>query len=603
MARTRSLLFVVVVVLILAAALRILELSRLPPGFSVDEIANIQVSETARRLGTIASFYNVGNSTNGHEGLYPVLQALVTSVIGDGLFCYRVLAFWCGLLSVALMYALVRRLFGRFAGLAASIALCVTFWPVLLSRSAVRETLLLPLFLATLLALAWVVHLRRETRPEAPSTLAYTLLALLIAALAYTHWTGLVVMPLVVVYFAFLVLTRQPISRRIVSFAMFGLVVAAILAIPYITFTLRSPSLSGLHVYWATRPQNIGVLLTNAFKTLASIFFTGDSAPQHNLPGSALIGPLAALFFVIGLVGALRAWRKPNMMLVVLALVFGLLPAIWSGTEPNFANMVIALPGIMALIGLGASIAAARLWKTASPISDPRALGAALLIAAVSAAITAWMFFGVWNGSSAVSDAYRGQLGRLAVYLDHTSDNLTTTMCTYNLMSTKTVMSDSALLDLMSHNQDEHLRFSDCLSGLVLTSGGGPQRIAFADPSAADTMSAPSSPWMPDAHAVIPDGLPVTAAVQISVEKELADALGKLTLSHVEWAPGVPGTSPDVTATLPVRMGGYLTFQGYSPDSTKAYKPSDTVTLVTYWRTDGVPIPYLCIFIDILRNS
>jgi len=153
----------VVVVLILAAALRILELSRLPPGFSVDEIANIQVSETARRLGTIASFYNVGNSTNGHEGLYPVLQALVTSVIGDGLFCYRVLAFWCGLLSVALMYALVRRLFGRFAGLAAAIALCVTFWPILLSRSAVRETLLLPLFLATLLALAWVVHLRRET--------------------------------------------------------------------------------------------------------------------------------------------------------------------------------------------------------------------------------------------------------------------------------------------------------------------------------------------------------------------------------------------------------------------------------------------------------
>jgi 4-amino-4-deoxy-L-arabinose transferase-like glycosyltransferase len=215
--RFRPELALILLVLVSAAALRITTLTRVPPGFSQDEIRNIQVVETVRR-GTVASFYNVGDPAGGYEGLYAVFQAVTTTLIGDGLLCYRIFSMWCGLLSVALMYALARRLFGSFVGLIAALALTVTLWPVLLARSAIRETLLLPLTLALLLALVQALHLRRTIEPDAPVTTPYAWVGVLMVAMVYTHWTGLMALPLLVVFIAYLVITRQPISRRVLNF-------------------------------------------------------------------------------------------------------------------------------------------------------------------------------------------------------------------------------------------------------------------------------------------------------------------------------------------------------------------------------------------------
>src|SRR5258708_7501232 len=132
----------------------------LPTGFTSDEISAIQTAETVRG-GAVASFYTIGGANTGHEGLYPMLLVIVTEIMGSGLLAYRLISAFSGLISVALAYALGRRLFGNYAGLAAAVALAVTFWPVLLSRSVLRETLLLPLILALLLVFARALHLSR----------------------------------------------------------------------------------------------------------------------------------------------------------------------------------------------------------------------------------------------------------------------------------------------------------------------------------------------------------------------------------------------------------------------------------------------------------
>jgi len=187
----RRALIIVVAILLVAALLRITHLSYVPQGLSPDEIANIQVSETVRRLGAIASFYNVADSAGSHEGLYPTLQAIMTNIFGNGLFCFRVLPTWLGLLSVALSYALVRRLLGTFAGMVAALTLATTFYPLLLSRSATREALLLPLLLVLLILLARAFHLRREVQPQTLLVVPFIVLGIVVAALAYTQWTGL----------------------------------------------------------------------------------------------------------------------------------------------------------------------------------------------------------------------------------------------------------------------------------------------------------------------------------------------------------------------------------------------------------------------------
>ena len=263
--------------------------------------------------------------------------------------------------------------------------------------------------------------------------------------------------------------------------------------------------------------------------------------------------------------------------------------------------MIVALPALIMLTGLGASVVVKYLWKTTDLFRDSRVLVATIGTLATSTIIVALMLFGVWTNNTQVDEAYHGQLGRLAAFLDRTKDNLTTTICTYNLQqeTNSKQIPDPILIDLMMHREDRRLRFSNCVSGFVLTAGGGPQRIAYADPKAPDSVSPIFVPWLSSAQPVINSGLGPDAMVQINVEKELADQLGKLTLGHAAWTADMSSNSK---LKLPVRMGGYLTFEGYSLDTNKIYRPNDTVTVVTYWRADGNQIPDLRVFTHILRN-
>ncbi|HVO42732.1 MAG TPA: glycosyltransferase family 39 protein, partial [Aggregatilineales bacterium] len=304
----RSRLLLVVIVLIVAAVLFVNDLTRLPPGFNSDEIASINVAETVR-TGKIATFYNVDN--RGYEGLYPVLEAATTSLIGDGLLCYRLLSAGCGLIGVALAFALIRRLFGSFAGIAGALTLALSLWPVILARSAIREAVLLPLVFGLLLVIARAVHLRWTLEPHPPATVPYAWIGVLIVLCIYTHWTGLVTPLLAFAFLVYLVATRQPVSRRVISSAAFTILVAIILGLPYLIFTLRSLRSSGLYTFWMNRPESVGGFLGTSISTLVSLVFNGDPSPAHNIPGLGLIGPLGAVLLLVGIVTAARAWRSP----------------------------------------------------------------------------------------------------------------------------------------------------------------------------------------------------------------------------------------------------------------------------------------------------
>jgi 4-amino-4-deoxy-L-arabinose transferase-like glycosyltransferase len=588
----------ILVVLLVAAGLRIVNLTRLPPGFNEDEIKTIQATETAR-LGTIASFYNVGDPAGGYEGLFPILQAVTTSLIGDGLLCYRVLSVWSGLISIAMIYALGRRLFGSFAGIGAALALAVSLWPVLLSRSTIREALLLPVALGTLLVMTRALHLSRSIGPESPSTIHYTLLGLLIAGMIYTHWAGLVIIPLFIAFIVYLIVTHQPISRRVLSFSGFTLLVVIILGIPYLTFTLRSVSLSGLHVYWANRPPNGWIFIANLLKTLLSLFWNGDVLPQHNIPGWSLLGPISAILFIVGLAYALRHLRTPNMGFLFLAFGIGILPGAWTQQAPNFAAMTVALPAIMAFVGIGAAVAGQYLLHipAADLLHDRRAILAVAAITVITIVLLNVTLFQQWNTTPAVEEAYRARLGRLATYLDRVNDDLTTSICTLNLRGENGI-SDPVLMSLMLHRRTTNLRFSDCTRGLVLTRGGSAQRFAFAQPEAMNAVSPFLRGWLQKAQPVQAEGLPAGTVLKLNVEQELADTGGQLAMRRVRWAP----ESDKSTISLPIRMGGYLTFEGYTFPSGTTYNPGDTVTLITYWRVDGPQDADLRTFVHILRN-
>ena len=125
---------IVTSVLVLAAVLRIWDLATLPPGFSNDELAFIRITETVRQ-GDVSVYYQVGDA-QGRAGMYGVGNVLATELVGGGLLGYRVFPFWMGMLALALLYAVVRRLFGVPVALIALGVMAVNLRAVLLARSA-----------------------------------------------------------------------------------------------------------------------------------------------------------------------------------------------------------------------------------------------------------------------------------------------------------------------------------------------------------------------------------------------------------------------------------------------------------------------------------
>ncbi|MCS7070691.1 MAG: hypothetical protein NZM00_04245, partial [Anaerolinea sp.] len=97
----------VVIFLLAAAGLRLWSLNSLPAGLSADEITQARIIETAR-LGRVELLYDIDRT--GYEGLYGVLVSASTALTGPGQIGYRLPSVFAGLLLLAQIYALGKRL-------------------------------------------------------------------------------------------------------------------------------------------------------------------------------------------------------------------------------------------------------------------------------------------------------------------------------------------------------------------------------------------------------------------------------------------------------------------------------------------------------------
>lgn len=288
-------------------------------------------------------------------------------------------------------------------------------------------------------------------------------------------------------------------------------------------------------------------------------------------------------------------------MIVLLGVILGVLPAIWVG-RGDF-DLTFAFPAAALLIGVGAASfirAVRRSVRLPAPIhAAPAWIGSVLLVIGLAALLSV-EFFGKWASDPAIHTRYHGESGDLALYLDTLLDTLPTLICTDTLSNGATMpLPDTVLLQMMTHRRSVNLRFSDCNLALVLANGGQRQRVIFSN--AANPLPSTLTAWLPITQPL--ERVPGTQHVvltELSVEQPLADAVGKLTLSQVNWSPDLPGAQDAVQP--PVRMGDFLHFEGYSLDASRLYKPGDFIHLVTYWRIDGPQTADLRLFAHVLAD-
>ena len=133
-------------ILLLAAAFRFLAIDSAPPGWRDDELIEFDID---RRIadGWRPLFIP---EAEGHEPVYHYLHAGTILLFGDNIIGYKWLPFACGLLTIALTYALAKKMFGVRVALLAAALMAVSFWPVMYSRFGVRHIGVLPWMLAAL---------------------------------------------------------------------------------------------------------------------------------------------------------------------------------------------------------------------------------------------------------------------------------------------------------------------------------------------------------------------------------------------------------------------------------------------------------------------
>src|SRR5512141_2199296 len=121
-------------ILIMAAALRLTALDRVPPGLQHDEVFHGHDAVTVL-LGYHPLYFT---SNAGNEPLFIYLMSLTVGLFGHNEWGIRLAAVICGLLTLLFTTLWIRRAYNDRTALIAAALLAVSFWPLFLSRVGLR---------------------------------------------------------------------------------------------------------------------------------------------------------------------------------------------------------------------------------------------------------------------------------------------------------------------------------------------------------------------------------------------------------------------------------------------------------------------------------
>lgn len=601
--------------LLIGFGVRVHDIATVPMGFSNDEIMGIRITETIKDR-TFRVFFTTADGSI--ESFFYMLQVPVTLLVGDGLLGYRMLPLWTGLITLALVYAVARRLFGLGVGFIALTTMCFGIWPVVAGRTASHISFIGAMTLTTLLVASHAFYLQQSIRPLRPKTVSYTYIALAVVVSAYTNYTGLLAGVGILCFVLYLRYTRQTVSRHTWWNTGYALLLALIFGLPYLISFLRTASISGLYIFWRERPTSPLNLLESAGHTLVAFAWRGDANPAYNIPGLALLPPEGALVVAVGISMAVWRWRHPNYALLLIFFGLGLLPDMWLRGGPDYQALAFVNPLLYIFIGVGVVEFFRILHENTDPpeklawLKRQRWLGEwpqplyrlTIILVLVIFARNIWFFrqlFADWPNRTDTQQAYHSNIGRLAAYLDRHADGSPVLICSPQIQPTKGISdapSDQQLLEWMLHREDIPYRVANCRQDFILLNAGAPMRVVFTDAADVTTLPVELRHWLEQAEALQHPYLDYGTAYLLNVEQRFADKGGALQRDSRVFYPGESAEGDFEAVPLPVRFGGNIAFLGHEPLKIgEQAHPGDTLTIVTYWRIDGPVLPNAGVFI------
>jgi hypothetical protein len=586
--------WIAVLLLVLAAVLRLQELSTVPYGFADNEITNIRIAETARS-GIIEVFYDLGDE--GREGFYQILTVFSTAVTGDGVFGFRIFSVWAGLIAVAAVYAAGRRLLGQLGGLSAMALIAVGFWPVLLSRQVRPEAILPFLTAVILLCLSVALPIYRRRRKRGDNTTVSAALGFFLGLSVYIHPAGLLMIVFSIASILYMLRVTHQISRRRLSYLGFGILIMIIMTVPYIVSSIRHPSLGGIE---RLTGGDATISLESILRGFSGIIFTGDDNPLFNLPGRPLFDPFSALILLVGFGSVVIGWRKAHNGLLLLPAIVLSPVFLLSPNAPNFLNYAVILPILALLFGAGVATLHELYPKPIRRMAEAMLV----LLLLVNIVWTADSLFQRWKSHPDVYTAHHGRQGELAAHIDRSSDDIPTVVCGWTVTQSPSspTLTDAQLITLMMNRQQgANIRFVDCYNAFVFTDGGQEQQVIIPDSDVLINAHPEILFWLEDLEP-LPDSTVENGMFTINSKEKLEGYVAQVAReTFVDYPPEVTATN-NMTLEPPFSFGGNLTLLGILPFESRRFSGGDTITMISYWRTQGMVPPDLRLFTHILTD-
>ena len=405
--------------LLVAAALRLPDLTSIPPGVHYDEAA---YGLNAGDIGLRGDRPIFIPAFTGREPLYLYFAGGMARALGNTLFALRLTSAFFGLLTIAATYWLGREMLAdrRIALLAAAL-LAVSFWHVLFSRLGFR-VISQPLLQA--LAVAALFRGLRGGR-----WLWLWVAGLLIGLSAYTYLAARL-FPILLA-FALLPLLIPPDTRavRLRQLAFIALV-AFLTALPLLAYFYFNPD-----AFWVrigqVAPGESGLSLTESLtRSFAMFFLRGDPYLRFNLPGRPLFNFVTGGLLLVGWLFCLLRyrrfpydWQRSAVLLLLLAPLVMILPTALATNEivPSNLRAMGLIPFIFFLPPIGLIALLRDVERRFGRPSLTRAVSITLLLLLLAGGMyTQYLYFNRWATQGDLLLINDGDLTAAAEWLDDT---------------------------------------------------------------------------------------------------------------------------------------------------------------------------------------
>ncbi|MCA9901444.1 MAG: glycosyltransferase family 39 protein [Ardenticatenaceae bacterium] len=429
--------WIMTTLLLAGAALRLFGLNNLsPPGITHDEVANWLIDRSIL-AGEHAIYFT---RAYGHEAGFHYLQTAFVALIGDNVLALRLPAAFCGLLGVAVTFALARKLFGKNVALIAAGLLAVLFWPVFYGRLAFRA-ISLPL-VAGLSAYFWWQAWTSEgvkgrkgvgvkkpvTRSPSDASIAhpFTLSGIFAGLSIHTYMAARAVPIFYGLWLAYLAIFHWREFKQHWRGIVLFLVMFAAVAAPLVIYLQTNPGsefrLGEVDApLQALRSGDLEPVLSNGLKLLGMFGFIGDPLWREGVPSAPVFEPMVAVLFYAGLVLCLWRWRQPRYAFLLIWLAVAVTPSLVTINAPSHIRSILILP-VLTIIPALVMHSLGQLSTVIRHLSTRSSKILVLTLLLFYAARTSVLQFQTWPNGGDVPFVWQAAFTEMARYLDGRSD-------------------------------------------------------------------------------------------------------------------------------------------------------------------------------------